>query len=66
MAGAVKLVHQTRQEVEAGSDSDALSDDDEDVRVATLMEYVDSWTHAGEHIKEAISNGAEVCLSSTD
>ena len=67
MAGAVKLVHQTSQEVDqAGAGSDALSNDDEDVRVAALMEYVDSWKHAGEHIKEAISNGAEVCLSQND
>lgn len=59
MAGAVKLVHQMGQETDQGG---ADSDDDEDVRDAALMEYVNSWKHAGEHIMEAISNGAEVCF----
>ena len=59
MAGAVKLVYQKSQGADQGG---AESDDDADGRVAALMEYVASWNHAGEHIMEAISNGAEVCF----
>ena len=61
MAGAVRLVHQMSLDADQ-TGAAAGSDENDDACVATLMEYVESWKHAGQHIMEAISNGAEVCL----
>ena len=60
MAQAVFLVQRVSHETDHEG-----SDDEDDLRAA-LSEYIESWKHAGEHIQEAISNGAEVRVAQTD
>lgn len=64
MAQAVFLVQRVSHETDHEGSAEE-SDDEDDLRAA-LSEYIESWKHAGEHIQEAISNGAEVRVAQTN